>query len=264
MAPNFNWQQFIQNLANNHNQKKEWSQKQESSTPSVVAFDNGISNNSSQVYQQQVNQLNSGMNDFADAMSSMPGQYGAGFTYGYQGAKVLMSGWVSYKTAKYNKKILGAQAELSDLQAKAYQTAAEDVLRSGNQQVAAITFQAGQAKSAARVSQASAGIRIQGAGSAAETLASIQVVTDMQVNQTLANAVAESFGYQRKKTQQKMNSIAVRSAQSGINPWASAIVSTLSAAAKAAPSVASAYMGSASGSGAASSGSKSFKPAPGN
>lgn len=267
MSSNFNWQQFIQNLANNHNQKKEWSQKQESSSSSssIVPFDNGISNNTSQIYQQQANQFNDAMGDVASLGSAMPGTWGEGFTYGYQGAKVLTAGFFAYKNAKYQKKILGAQAELSDLQAKAYQTAAEDVLRAGNQQVAAITFQAGQAKSAARVSQASAGIRIQGTGSAAETLASIQVVTDMQVNQTLANAVAESFGYQRKKTQQKMNSIAVRSAQSSINPWASAIISTIGAAAKAAPSVASAYAGGTGlGQGAKTGGTKTTNQAPGN
>lgn len=263
------WSKFLENLAQQNMQKKGMSTRQDASeasyVPSVMSLNYGMDNGYASINQAQSQQMSNGIDDFASTMGNMP-QYGQYFTYGYQGAKVLTSGILAYRSAKYNKKILGMQAELSDMQAKAYQTAAEDVLRAGNQQVAAITFQAGQAKATTRVSQGSAGIRVSGSGSAAETLASIQVVTEMQVNQTLANAVAESFGYQRKKTQQKMNSIAVRSAQSSINPWASAIASTLSASAKAAPTIASAYMGGSSGGagGAASSASGSFKQAPGN
>ena len=115
------------------------------------------------------------------------------------------------------------QQDLSDLNAKAYQTAAEDVLRNGNLAVAGITADAGQAKSAARVSQASAGIRISGSGSAAEVMTSMDIAKEMAVNQTLANAVTQSYGYKRKETQQRMNSVAIESTKSSISPWASAL-----------------------------------------
>ena len=248
MASDFNWADFAKNLYQQQkNARTEWTPTSASSTPSVASLDYGMGNTYATYSQNQSAQMSQSLDKAASTIGQAPGGFGQGFTYGYQGAKVLTAGILNYRAAKYNKQILGMQAELSDLQAKAYQTAAEDVLRAGNQQVAAITYQHGQVRSATRVAQASSGVRIGGAGSAAEVLASQAIVTEMQVNQTLANAVTESFGYQRKKTQQKMNSIAVRSAQKGISPWASAIIGTLSAASDAAPAVASAYMGGQGG-----------------
>lgn len=213
----------------------------------VQGLDFGGSNQYASYAQQQTKAQTEATDKVADAMGEIRGGFGQGFTYGYQGAKMTTAPFLAYRAAKYQKKILGMQAELSDLQAKAYQTAAEDVLRAGQQQVAAITFQAGQVKAATRVSQANAGIRIGGAGSAAETLASQAIMTEMQVNQTLANAVTQSYGYQRAKTQQKINSLAIRSAQSSISPWAAAITAHIESTAAAAPQMDFGSMGGGGG-----------------
>lgn len=187
--------------------------------------------------QDAANDQSVAMNQAASMISEIPGGFGQGFKYGYAGAQMTVAPFIAYRSAKQQKQILGMQAQLSDLQAKAYQTAAEDVLRAGQRQVAAITYQAGQARASTRVAQATSGIRIAGAGSAAETLASQAIVTEMQVNQVLANAVTQSFGYQRAKTQQKINSLSIRSAQSSISPWAASIVAHISSAAESMPSM---------------------------
>lgn len=182
-------------------------------------------------------------NDLAEVMSKTGTEFGQGFNIGYQSANILTAPFLAYRAAKQEKAILGMKAELSDLNAKSYQTAAEDVLRAGHQQVASITYRAGQAKAATRVSQAASGIRISGSGSAAEVLTSQAIVTEMQVNQTLANSIIQSFGYQRKKVDAQMNSLAIRSAQKQVSPWASAITSFISASAKAAPSMSESFSG---------------------
>lgn len=199
--------------------------------------------------QKTANEQSEAMDQAASMFSAIPGGFGQGFQYGYAGAKMTVAPFIAYRAAKQQKQILGLQAQLSDLQAKAYQTAAEDVLRAGQRQVAAITYQAGQARASTRVAQATSGVRIAGAGSAAETLASQAIVTEMQVNQVLANAVTQSFGYQRAKTQQKINSLSIRSAQSSISPWAASIVAHISSVAESMPSADIGSFGGGKGSG---------------
>lgn len=181
--------------------------------------------------------------DITSALSKTWTAFGQGFNLGYQSTKVLTAPFLAYRASKQEKAILGMKAELADLNAKSYQTAAEDVLRAGQQKVASITYRAGQARAQTRVSQAGAGIRISGSGSAAEVLTSQAIVTEMQVNQTLANSVIQSFGYQRKKVDAQMNALAVRSAQKQVSPWASAITSFISTSVKAAPSMTESFNG---------------------
>lgn len=130
--------------------------------------------------------------------------------------------FLNYQNAKNERTILKCQSEIYKIQAQSYRNAAEDALRQGNQQVAAITYQAGQKKAAAKVSMAAAGIQV-GTGSSAEILASYDITKEMQVNQTLANAVNASFGYQRQSVNFENKSIATEAARSGINPWAVAV-----------------------------------------
>lgn len=163
--------------------------------------------------------------------------FSQGFQAGYQGTKVITDTMLAYRSAKQEKAILGMKAQISDWNAKSYQTAAEDVLRAGQQQVASLRFRAGQVKASTRVSQAAAGIRIGGSGSASEVLTSQAIVTEMQTNQILANAITQSFGYRRQQTQAKINSLAIRSERNSISPWTSAICTHINSAVEAAPSI---------------------------
>ena len=92
------------------------------------------------------------------------------------------------------------------------------------------------------MSQASSGVRVAGSGSTAEVIANQRIVTEMQVNQIMANAINQSFGYQRGKVDAKGRALAFRSARSAINPWISAIAAHLTAVNNSAPKMMSGFM----------------------
>lgn len=162
----------------------------------------------------------------ANSGSGFNGEANSNFLSSFEGVgnvgNQLLAIFVDYQNAKNERTILKCQSELYKIQAQSYRNAAEDALRQGNQQVAAITYQAGQKKAAAKVSMAAAGVQV-GTGSSAEILASYDITKEMQVNQTLANAVTASFGYQRQAVNYENKSIAIEAARSEINPWAVAI-----------------------------------------
>lgn len=151
------------------------------------------------------------------------GGFQQGFKMGWATTDTIGSTWLAYREAKYEKKLMKMQEDLANLQATEYQTAAEDTMSEGQRQAAAIGFQAAQAKSNARVSQGASGVRVAGSGSSAEVLTSIDIVKEMQVNQVMANAVAEAWGYRKSAVAYKNQALAFKCAASQISPWAAAI-----------------------------------------
>ena len=59
-------------------------------------------------------------------------------------------------------------------------------------------------------------------------MASHDIVKEMQVNQTLANALTEAYGAKRTQIDASNKAIAVNATAQGINPWASALNSGVS------------------------------------
>ena len=131
----------------------------------------------------------------------------------------MYSAWSASKTEKALYEI---QARMQALQARAAQNQAEDILRAGNQKVAAITYQAGLAKASTRASMAAAGIRV-GTGNSAEVLASHDIVKEMQVNQTIANTITQSYGAKRQVVNASNKALAIEAQAKGISPWAAAL-----------------------------------------
>lgn len=163
--------------------------------------------------------------------SNAPGQAGQFLTYmkyGYQGAKMTLNQFLVFHQAKQQKRILGWQAELQDIQTKALQTAADDTMRAGHQAIAATTYKYGQQKSSSRVAMAAAGIRVGGEGSSAEVLASQDIAKQMEVATLYANAVAQAFGYRKQAVNSANQALAIRAAQKSISPWAAAITTSIS------------------------------------
>ena len=134
----------------------------------------------------------------------------------------VASMFTAWSNSKTEKKLYAIQAKMQALQARAAQNQAEDILRAGNQKVAAITYQAGQAKASSKVSMAAAGVRV-GTGSSAEVLASHDIVKEMQVNQTVANAIAQSYGAKRQALNTSNKAIAIEAQAQGISPWGAAL-----------------------------------------
>ena len=159
----------------------------------------------------------------AGAMSQIPGGFGTGFKVGWTATNTITGPFLAYKAAKYEKKSLRMQAEIANLQAASYHSAADDAKRAGLQSAAAIGYQAGQLKSTARTRQAASGVRVGGSGSSAEVLASIDISKEMQVNQVVANSVATSWGYRRSAIDYSNKALSYETAAKGISPWAAAI-----------------------------------------
>ena len=170
----------------------------------------------------------SAMGKMIQEMPSFGSEFVQGMKIGYTGVTMTLSPFLAYRGAKIEKEILGLQADLLDMQVQSIQTQAEDVMRAGHQASAAVSYQAGQAKSSARASMGASGVRVNAAGSSAEALSSIDIVKDMQRSQIMANAVAQSWGYRRQAVQVQNQALAVRSAQKNISPWAAAITTHLS------------------------------------
>lgn len=146
-----------------------------------------------------------------------------GYSSLFQIGAQIASTYFTYRNAKNEKAILKCQAELYRIQAQSQRNAADDAMRAGNQQIAAITYQAGRQKAATRVSMAASGVQV-GVGSSAEILASQDIARDMQVNQAYANAVTASFGYRRAATNTEGRALATQAASNSISPWATATI----------------------------------------
>ena len=151
--------------------------------------------------------------------------FGLSYSVAYTGITTLAAPWLAYRSAKFEKKQLKMQADLYAMQAKANHTAADDVWRAGHKQAAGIGFEAGQAKSSTRVSQASAGVQVSGSGSSAEVMASIDIAKEMQINDVMAAACANAWGYRRQAVNYENQAMAARATASSITPWANALVS---------------------------------------
>ena len=164
----------------------------------------------------------------AGAMGQIPGGFGTGFKVGYTAGNILTGPFLSYQAARQEKRSLQMQADIANLQAASYHTAADDAKRAGLNQAAAIGYQAGQTKSSIRTRQAAAGVRVGGSGSSAEVLASIDVAKEMQINQVIANSVATSWGYRRSAVDYSNKALSYECAAKGISPWAAAITTLVS------------------------------------
>lgn len=160
----------------------------------------------------------------AGMFNSNMSAFNTGFTVGWGTIGTITEPWLTYRAAKYEKAKLKMQAGLMRMQQKAQYTAADDVMRGGERQAAAIGYQAGMAKSSSRASMAAAGVQVGASGNSAEALASIDVVKEMQVNQVMANAVAQSWGYRKAAVQTGNEAMAVESAASDISPLLAAFV----------------------------------------
>lgn len=160
----------------------------------------------------------------AGMFNSNMSAFNTGFNLGWGTIGTITEPWLTYRAAKYEKAKLKMQAGLMRMQQKAQYTAADDVMRGGERQAAAIGYQAGMAKSSSRASMAAAGVQVGTSGNSAEALASIDVVKKMQVNQVMANAVAQSWGYRRAAVQTGNEAMAVESAASDISPLLAAFV----------------------------------------
>lgn len=146
-----------------------------------------------------------------------------------QGAGLFTSAIGNYFGAKSQAANLQFQADMSEINARMSETSAQAALRAGHQQIASATLRAGQIKSAQRNAMSANGVDL-GEGSAAETLASTELMKEIDKNTLEANAVRSAWGYRTQAVNQQNDALIKRASASGINPGMSAFTTLLGGA----------------------------------
>ena len=100
----------------------------------------------------------------------------------------------SFYSAQTQRDNLRFQADMASINARIAEQSAQSALDAGNRQVGALTLKAGQLKSGQRAAMAANGVDL-GQGSAAEVLASTDLMKEIDVNTLTANAVRSAWGY---------------------------------------------------------------------
>lgn len=157
---------------------------------------------------------------------------------GSQIAGGLSSTVGSYYDAKSQKSALKTQAFMSDINAQLAERSAQSELRKGNDAVGQLTLQAGALKGKQRAALAANGVDL-GEGSAAEMLASTDLMKEIDMNTLQANAVRSAWGYRTESVNHQVDALMSRAAAKSISPKSAAFSTLLSSAG----SVAGSWMG---------------------
>ncbi len=153
------------------------------------------------------------------ATASLIGQIGGGVTSAIGG----------YFSAATQKATLKGQAAIADTNARIAELGAQQELFRGQQQVGALTLQAGQLKSRQRAAMAANGIDL-GVGSAAEIQASTDIMKEIDKNTVEANATRSAFGYRMQAMNFQNEALTKRATAGAISPGMSAASSLLGSA----------------------------------
>ena len=135
----------------------------------------------------------------------------------------------SYFGAATQKATLKGQAAVADTNARIAELGAQQELFRGQQQVGALTLQAGQLKSRQRAAMAANGIDL-GVGSAAEIQASTDIMKEIDKNTVEANATRSAFGYRMQAMNFQNEALTKRATAGAISPGMSAASSLLGSA----------------------------------
>jgi hypothetical protein len=135
----------------------------------------------------------------------------------------------SFYSAKSQKLALESQAQIAEINARIAELGAQSTLIQGQRQVGQISQRAGAVKSAQRASMAANGVDL-GEGSAAEVLASTDILKEQDMQTAHSNALSAAWGY-RTQGMNSTNEAATKRATSGaINPGMQAASTLLGSA----------------------------------
>lgn len=126
---------------------------------------------------------------------------------GFQGVSVGMgigqaigSVYAAFESGKTSKYVGKKQQEIAENNRQMAQMSAESAYRQGENQMAQLTYKAGQVKAQQRVAMGANGVRI-GSGSTAEVLASTDVMKKLDMNTVRLNAISSAWGYKAQGIQ---------------------------------------------------------------
>lgn len=182
---------------------------------------------------------------FAGKMGKIGGKMGMGGGGGgsaqdYSALATQMIGAVgqafgSFYSARSQKRQLELQAFMQEMNARRFERGAQQALRAGEKQAAALSLQSGQLKSAQRAALGAAGVDL-GVGSAAELQAGTDYFKEADMNQIAANALADAWGLRAQGLNESNSALMARANARSINPMASGMMTLLTGAGKVADS----------------------------
>lgn len=135
----------------------------------------------------------------------------------------------TYYNTQSQASALEHQAEMAKINARISEMGAQSALLAGQKQVGQLTLKAGRLKSAQKVSLAANGV-VMGEGSAAEIIASTDLMKEIDANQIMANAVQSAWGYRTQSVSYANQALSQSAAASSISPFGMAAGSLLSGA----------------------------------
>lgn len=136
----------------------------------------------------------------------------------------------SYYSAATQKINLKTQANLADINARIAELGAQSALLQGQQQVGALTLNAGRLKSRQRAALAANGVSLS-EGNAVEIQASTDIMKEIDANTLTANAVRSAWGYRTQAVNFQNEALTKRATAGAISPFGSAAGSLLGSAA---------------------------------
>jgi len=135
----------------------------------------------------------------------------------------------TYYNAKSQASSLAHSAAMAEINARISETGAQSALLSGVKEVGRLTLKGGQIKSAQKVALAANGVQM-GEGSAAELVASTDLMIAIDANQIMANAVQSAWGHRTQGANYQAEALTKAAAGSSISPFGMATGSLLGSA----------------------------------
>lgn len=152
---------------------------------------------------------------------------------GLAAGQALVSGIDAWAENRQTALSLDLKSSTSAVNAQIAEMGAQQALRAGAQQVAQITQRAGQLKARQRAGFAASGVAV-GVGSSAETMATTDIMKEVDAQTAKVNALQSAWGYRRQAimldAQSKASKI-MASANRSAAPW-NGLSSILGGAAK--------------------------------
>nr|DAK14619.1 MAG TPA: hypothetical protein [Caudoviricetes sp.] len=135
----------------------------------------------------------------------------------------------SFYSAKAQKSNLQHQARMAEINARIAETGAKTELARGQAEYARHTLQAGHLKSAQRAALAANGI-VMNEGSAAEMLATTDIMKEIDAQTIEENALRNAWGYRSQATDYRNQALMGQAQASSINPAGAGLQTLLGSA----------------------------------
>ena len=141
----------------------------------------------------------------------------------------INSAYGAFASARSTKNQLEFQAKMSEINARQAEQQAQSIMYAAERQAGQVTLRAGKVKSSQKASMAANGIAL-GEGSAAETIATTDLMKEIDALTINANAVRAAAAARSQSVNYSNQSLLSQTSSDTISPFSSAATSMISSA----------------------------------